>query len=257
MRRSSPSPPRMSPRRVTRATTGDPVNGMINIAGPEKRGMDDFIRTQFAADWRCTPSGDRRRSPLLRCGARRSQHRSRRRREHDHLPHQLQRLAVLPRRAPSELQYHSECEGYGRPHIVDSTISPHAGRHSPSRAREPVAIRLLASRVNSPGRTDTRRSCPMPMLPTSEVPFDRARLTRRGFIAAGIAGGFALAACSQNPQPASSAGQNGRRDQRRRGGPAAQWTHRDRHLDPPADRHRPGWRRPPERWPSATPSRAR
>ncbi|MGA8251638.1 MAG: multicopper oxidase family protein [Mycobacterium sp.] len=44
----------------------------------------------------------------------------------------------------------------------------------------------------------------MPALPTSEVPFDRARLTRRGFIAAGIAGGFAVAACSQNPQPASS-----------------------------------------------------
>lgn len=33
---------------VTRAVTGDPVNGTTNIAGPEKRGMDDFIRTQFA-----------------------------------------------------------------------------------------------------------------------------------------------------------------------------------------------------------------
>lgn len=33
---------------VTRATTGDPVNGLTNIAGPEKRGMDDFIRTRFA-----------------------------------------------------------------------------------------------------------------------------------------------------------------------------------------------------------------
>ena len=44
----------------------------------------------------------------------------------------------------------------------------------------------------------------MPTLPTSEVPFDRARLTRRGFIAAGIASGFAVAACSQNPPPASS-----------------------------------------------------
>jgi multicopper oxidase len=43
----------------------------------------------------------------------------------------------------------------------------------------------------------------MPTLPTSEVPFDRARLTRRGFIAAGIASGFAVAACSQDPQPAS------------------------------------------------------
>ena len=44
----------------------------------------------------------------------------------------------------------------------------------------------------------------MPTLPTSEVPFDRARLSRRGFIAAGIASGFAVAACSRNPQPASS-----------------------------------------------------
>jgi uncharacterized protein YbjT (DUF2867 family) len=34
---------------VTRAATGDPVNGVINIAGPEKQGMDDFIRTRFAA----------------------------------------------------------------------------------------------------------------------------------------------------------------------------------------------------------------
>ena len=33
---------------VTRAATGDPINGIINIAGPEKRGMDDFIRTQLA-----------------------------------------------------------------------------------------------------------------------------------------------------------------------------------------------------------------
>lgn len=40
---------------VTRAATGDPVNGLINIAGPEKHGMDDFIRTRFAA------TGDGRR----------------------------------------------------------------------------------------------------------------------------------------------------------------------------------------------------
>ncbi|CDO90851.1 LysR family transcriptional regulator [Mycobacterium triplex] len=33
---------------VTRAAIGDPA-GLINIAGPEKRGMDDFIRTRFAA----------------------------------------------------------------------------------------------------------------------------------------------------------------------------------------------------------------
>jgi multicopper oxidase len=45
----------------------------------------------------------------------------------------------------------------------------------------------------------------MPTVPTRGVPFDRERLTRRGFIAAGIAGGFAVAACSQNPEPVSSA----------------------------------------------------
>jgi uncharacterized protein YbjT (DUF2867 family) len=34
---------------VTRAAVGDPVNGVVNIAGPEKQGMDDFIRARFAA----------------------------------------------------------------------------------------------------------------------------------------------------------------------------------------------------------------
>jgi multicopper oxidase len=38
----------------------------------------------------------------------------------------------------------------------------------------------------------------MPVLPTSGVPFDRTRLTRRGFMAAGIAGGLTLAGCSQS-----------------------------------------------------------
>jgi uncharacterized protein YbjT (DUF2867 family) len=33
---------------VARAAAGDPVNGRFNIAGPEKRGMDDFIQTQLA-----------------------------------------------------------------------------------------------------------------------------------------------------------------------------------------------------------------
>lgn len=40
---------------VARAAIGEPVNGVINIAGPEKQGMDDFIRTRFAA------TGDARR----------------------------------------------------------------------------------------------------------------------------------------------------------------------------------------------------
>ncbi len=34
---------------VTGATISDPTNGITNIAGPEKRGMDDFIRTALAA----------------------------------------------------------------------------------------------------------------------------------------------------------------------------------------------------------------
>jgi len=45
----------------------------------------------------------------------------------------------------------------------------------------------------------------MPTQPTSGVPFDRARLTRRGFMAAGIAGGLALAACSQSESRVSGA----------------------------------------------------
>ncbi|MGZ4528555.1 MAG: SDR family oxidoreductase [Mycobacterium sp.] len=35
---------------VTRATTGDPTNGVTNIAGPEKLGMDDFARASLDAD---------------------------------------------------------------------------------------------------------------------------------------------------------------------------------------------------------------
>src|ERR1700744_2917200 len=37
----------------------------------------------------------------------------------------------------------------------------------------------------------------MPALPASGGPFNRTRLTRRGFIAAGVAGGLALTACNQ------------------------------------------------------------
>ena len=34
---------------VTHTTISQPLNGIINIAGPEKLGMDDFIRTRIAA----------------------------------------------------------------------------------------------------------------------------------------------------------------------------------------------------------------
>jgi uncharacterized protein YbjT (DUF2867 family) len=34
---------------VTRAAIGDPANGITNVAGPDRRGMDDFIRTVLAA----------------------------------------------------------------------------------------------------------------------------------------------------------------------------------------------------------------
>ncbi len=37
----------------------------------------------------------------------------------------------------------------------------------------------------------------MPVPPANDVPFDRARFTRRGFMAAGLAGGLALAACGE------------------------------------------------------------
>ncbi len=46
----------------------------------------------------------------------------------------------------------------------------------------------------------------MPVQPTSGAPFEKTRLTRRGFMAAGIAGGLALTACSQSrPQLSGSA----------------------------------------------------
>lgn len=45
----------------------------------------------------------------------------------------------------------------------------------------------------------------MPGQPASGVPFDRTRLTRRGFMAAGIAGGFALTACGQSKSQVSAA----------------------------------------------------
>ncbi|MCV7091452.1 multicopper oxidase family protein [Mycobacterium interjectum] len=43
----------------------------------------------------------------------------------------------------------------------------------------------------------------MPVLPTGGVTFDGALLTRRGFLAAGVAGGLALAGCSQSNSQAS------------------------------------------------------
>ena len=45
----------------------------------------------------------------------------------------------------------------------------------------------------------------MPVPPESGFPFDAARLTRRGFMAAGIAGGLALAACSPTKSQVSGA----------------------------------------------------
>ena len=47
----------------------------------------------------------------------------------------------------------------------------------------------------------------MPVLPTSEITVRGAQLTRRGFMAAGIAGGFALAACSQSKPALSGSAQ--------------------------------------------------
>ena len=81
----------------------------------------------------------------------------------------------------------------------------------------------------------------MPVLPTSGVPFDGARVTRRGFMAAGIAGGLTLAGCGHsNSQAPSSAAKMAARDRRRGSGAAAQRAHRDRQFDSAADTDRPG-----------------
>jgi multicopper oxidase len=46
----------------------------------------------------------------------------------------------------------------------------------------------------------------MPELPASGVPFDGTRLTRRGFMASGIAGGLTLAGCSQSRSQVTGSG---------------------------------------------------
>ena len=67
-----------------------------------------------------------------------------------------------------------------------------------------VALRL-ASKQENVGLSQ-RRGAPIAVQPTSGVPFDTTRLTRRGFMAAGIAGGLALTACGQpKPEPSGSA----------------------------------------------------
>ncbi|SON60736.1 Multicopper oxidase MmcO [Mycobacterium simulans] len=45
----------------------------------------------------------------------------------------------------------------------------------------------------------------MPVLPTSGHPFGGVQLSRRGFIGAGIASGFALAGCHSQNQPTGRA----------------------------------------------------
>ncbi|MBW0017256.1 MAG: multicopper oxidase family protein [Mycobacterium sp.] len=46
----------------------------------------------------------------------------------------------------------------------------------------------------------------MPVLPTRGVPFDSTQVSRRGFLVAGIAGGFALTGCGpSDPKPAANA----------------------------------------------------
>ena len=47
----------------------------------------------------------------------------------------------------------------------------------------------------------------MPVQPTRDAPFEETRLTRRGFMVAGIAGGLALAACDQSKPALSGSAQ--------------------------------------------------
>lgn len=46
----------------------------------------------------------------------------------------------------------------------------------------------------------------MPELATSGNAFDKRRFSRRGFLGAGIASGFALAACASKPTASGAAG---------------------------------------------------
>lgn len=65
------------------------------------------------------------------------------------------------------------------------------------------------ARVNGAGTNRRRRgAAQLPVLPTSRIPFDRGQLSRRGFLAAAIAGGFALIAGTEQlrEQTSSSGG---------------------------------------------------
>lgn len=74
----------------------------------------------------------------------------------------------------------------------------------------------------------------MPELATSGNAFDKRRFSRRGFLGAGIASGFALAACASKPTASGAAGMTAAID-------AAEWANGYRHADPPAGEDRPGW----------------
>ena len=78
----------------------------------------------------------------------------------------------------------------------------------------------------------------MPELPASGVPFDRTRLTRRGFMAIGIAGGLTLAACSQSKSQVT--GSAARMTAAIAAAEAAR-PHSDGDPDPTAGPDRSGW----------------
>ena len=61
---------------VTRAAIGEPLNGITNIAGPDKFGMDDLGARRTCRPRRSARGGDRPDCRIFRCRARRPQHRS-------------------------------------------------------------------------------------------------------------------------------------------------------------------------------------
>ncbi len=80
----------------------------------------------------------------------------------------------------------------------------------------------------------------MPELATSGNAFDKRRFSRRGFLGAGIASGFALAACASKPTASGAAGMTAAIDAAEAARPP-QWANGYRHADPPAGEDRPGW----------------
>ena len=176
---------------LTPCDTHTPVNSAGRTTAAPRTITRPTLRTI------CVPVASSREPPG--CGF------GQRRRAHAHLRHKFRQRPRLPgARACGKpariLRGPNRALGPSLP-----TLTTAATLQSSSPAVPAVTIRLTPEhRIKRRGRIGEDEERSMPVLPTSGIPFGSAELTRRGFIAAGIAGGFALAGCGQSSTSATN-----------------------------------------------------